>query len=69
MPKIENMMEPQCSFPFLKMMFPDTRIEFSVIKTKIETIRMYQFKHDISKAKLNISEWMNDISIEEETCP
>ena len=50
-------------FVVVKMMRPDTRARCSKIKKKFETMKMSQFKHDISKANLNIIEWMNEISI------
>ena len=54
-------------FVIVKMVQTDTRAGFSDIKYKLETANMFQFKNDITKYKLHISEWMNDISISGET--
>ena len=49
-------------FVVVKILCPDTRDEFSDIKTKLETMKMSQFNHDISKSNLCIVEWTNEIS-------
>ena len=50
-------------FVMVKMVHPDTRAGWSDIKTKLETTKMSQFKHGISKENLHIEEWINEISI------
>ena len=45
------------------MVQPNTRAGRSDIKSKLENMKMYNFKHDIPKANLHIEECMNDISI------
>ena len=46
-----------------KMVRPETHTGLSYIKTKLYTMNMSQFKHDVSNAKIHIMEWMNEISI------
>ena len=53
-------------FFIVKMVCPDTRAGLSDIKTKLETMKISQFKHDISKANPHIEEWINEISIDVE---
>ena len=50
-------------FVIVKLLRPDTRAGCSDIKSKLENMKMFHFKHDIPKAKLNILECMNKISI------
>ena len=40
------------------MVRPETREGFSDIKTKLDTMRMYHFKHDFPKDNLHIADWM-----------
>ena len=47
----------------VKMVRPDTCAGCSYIKSKLENMKMYHFKHDIPEANLKIVEWMNDITI------
>ena len=54
-------------FVIVKMVHPDTRTGCSDINTKLETMKLFQFKHVIPKENIQISEWTNDISIEGET--
>ena len=49
------------------MVHPDTHAGFSDINKNMETMKMYQLKHDIPKANLQIVEQINEISIYEET--
>ena len=49
------------------MVLPDTHAGCLDIKTVRETISMSQFEHDILIGNLNIAEWMNEISVAEET--
>ena len=51
------------------MVWTDTRAGCSDIKINVDTMNMYQFKHDVSKANLQVAEWMNKISIAVETYP
>ena len=60
-------MDMQMFFSVVKMVRPDTRAGCSDIKTKLETMKMSQFKHDIYKSNPQISEYMNDISKAEES--
>ena len=50
-------------FAILKMVRPDTCAGCSDIKSNLENTKMSHFKNDIPKANLNITEWMNEISI------
>ena len=54
-------------FVIVKMVRPDTHAVFSDIKSKLETIRMSEFKYGIPRSNLHIAEWMNEISIDGET--
>ena len=54
-------------FLIVKMVHPDTRDGCSDIKTKIDTMKMYQFKRSTSNANLHISERMSEISIARES--
>ena len=54
-------------FVILKMVWPDTHAGWSDIKSKLENMKMFQFKHDIPKANMQIVEHINDILIDEET--
>ena len=54
-------------FIILKMVNPEKIAGCSDIKTNLETMKISQFKHEIPRANLLISEWMNDISISGET--
>ena len=54
-------------FVVVKMVLPDTQTGFSDIKTKMETMKTSQLKHDIPRSNLQIAEWMNYISIYVET--
>ena len=47
----------------VKMVQPDTRAGCSDIKYNPENMNMSHFKHDTPKANLQISEWINEISI------
>ena len=49
------------SFVILKMVRPDTRSEWSDIKSKLENMKMSHFKYEIPKSNLQIAEWMNEI--------
>ena len=42
-------------FVIVKMVRPDTRAGCLDIKTKLDTMKMSQFKHDISKENLQIA--------------
>ena len=42
-------------FVVVKTVRPDTISGYSDMKTKLETMKMYQFKHNISKANLHLS--------------
>ena len=44
--------ESSMLFVRVKMVHPDTRSGFSYIKTKLQTMKMSHFKHDISKANI-----------------
>ena len=46
-------------FVVVKIVCPDTIYGCSDIKTKLDTMKISQFKHSISKANLQILEWMN----------
>ena len=48
-------------------MLPDTCAGFSDINMNLETMKLSQFKHDTLKEKLQIAEWMNEISNAGET--
>ena len=54
-------------FVIFKMVRPDTPAVCSDIKSNLESVNMSQFEHNISKANLQIAEWMNEISISGET--
>ena len=54
-------------FVIVKIVLPDTRAGWSDVKYKLLKMKMYQFKHDIPKANMQISEWVNEIFISEET--
>ena len=54
-------------FVTVKMVRPDKCAEFSDIKSNLENMILSHFKRDIHKANLQIAEWMNEISIAEET--
>ena len=54
-------------FVVVKMVRPDTHSGCSYIKSKLENMKMSQFKHDIPKENLQIAERMNYIYIREET--
>ena len=43
-------------FFVVKIVLPETISGCSYIMTKLETMKMSQFKHDISKANLQVSE-------------
>ena len=47
----------------VKMVRTYTRAGWSDINSKLENMKMYHFKHEIPKANLHITEWMNDIYI------
>ena len=55
------------SFVILKMVRPDTRVGCSDTNYKLEIMNISQFKHDTTKATLQIVEWMNEIYIYGET--
>ena len=50
-------------FVIVKMVRPDTRAGCSDTKSNLENMKISHFKNDITKANLQISEWMNYISI------
>ena len=50
-------------FVIEKMVRPDTHTGCSYIKSNTENMKMSHFRHNTPKAKLHISEWMNEISI------
>ena len=54
-------------FVIVKLVIIYTHAGFSDIKSKLENMKMSQFKHDIPKANLLISEWTNKIFIDGET--
>ena len=54
-------------FFIVKMVRPDTHAGCSTIKSKLENTNIPEFKYDIPKANLNITECMNEISIDGET--
>ena len=56
-------------FIIVEMVHPDTSGGLSDINKNLETTRMSNLKHDIPKDNLQISEWMNKISINAETYP
>ena len=51
----------------VKSVCPDIQAGRSEINTKLNTKKSSQFNQDVSKANLQISEWMNEISISGET--
>ena len=54
-------------FVILRIVRTEKRTGCSYIKYKMENISMSKIKHDILKSNLKILEWMNEISIAEET--
>ena len=54
-------------FVIVKMVLPNTCTGCSEIKSNLENMNIYHFKHDTPKANRKISECMNDISIDGET--
>ena len=50
-------------FVIVKIVQPDAHVGCSDIKSKLENMKMSQFKHDITKTNLQISEQTNEISI------
>ena len=54
-------------FVIVKMVLHNTRTGWSYIKSKMDTIEMSQFKHDIPRYNLQIVEFINEIFIAGET--
>ena len=54
-------------FVIVKMVRTETRAGCSDINTNLENMNIYQFKRNISKARMQIAICMNDISITGET--
>ena len=50
-------------FVIVKVVQPDTRAWCLDIKSKLENMKMSHFKNNITKADLQITEWMNEIYI------
>ena len=55
------------TFVIVKMVRPDTHAGSPDIKYSMENMKIFQFKHYIPRANLQITEWMNEISIARET--
>ena len=42
----------------VEMLVSNSRVGYSDIKTKLETMKMFHFNRDVPKANLNIEKWM-----------
>ena len=54
-------------FVILKIVRPNTHTGCSDTNSNLENMKMFHLKHETSKANLQISEWMNEISNAGET--